>query len=294
MNCDNFFQIGSTHEVCQDYSLSKKIDENKSYIILSDGCSSSLNTDIGARILTLCIKNEIENDLLKQNLIPFIRINVSSCLDSSQKTIVELELPQEVLDATSIFSLTNSCSTYCQILGDGIITIKLKDETILVIKNSYKNNYPFYMNYFNSEERLKSWCRVSKENIISFEKINKDKSIENINLYTSKEENLWRILDSVVVMRNNYSFSVFFHNDPSFFDSIFLFSDGIESFYKISSSETSKINEPISFHEPIYNICNIKNKNENFLKRRLNTYLKQCQKDNIFHYDDLSVASIVF
>src|SRR5215203_2249321 len=59
MNTDCFFNIGATHSVCQDYVVASP------YLILSDGCSSSPDTDIGARLLVkaaerVCGKYEIE------------------------------------------------------------------------------------------------------------------------------------------------------------------------------------------------------------------------------------------
>ncbi|MFN2514557.1 MAG: protein phosphatase 2C domain-containing protein, partial [Pyrinomonadaceae bacterium] len=61
MNVDSAFIIGATHAVCQDYAVAgnglpthQARDENSPaapYLILSDGCSSSPDTDIGARLL---------------------------------------------------------------------------------------------------------------------------------------------------------------------------------------------------------------------------------------------------
>ena len=53
VQCDAFFAIGSTHDICQDYALALNIS-NRSLLIVSDGCSASPSTDIGARILSRC------------------------------------------------------------------------------------------------------------------------------------------------------------------------------------------------------------------------------------------------
>ena len=55
INVDHYMTIGSSHQVCEDYIISGT--EPFPYIILSDGCSSSKDTDIGARILAQCAKN---------------------------------------------------------------------------------------------------------------------------------------------------------------------------------------------------------------------------------------------
>ena len=49
MQVDTFSKIGKTHKICEDYILSGT--KPFPYIIISDGCSSSEGTDMGARLL---------------------------------------------------------------------------------------------------------------------------------------------------------------------------------------------------------------------------------------------------
>ena len=61
MNADSAFRMGSTHAVCQDYAVASAwtaaahtdgaAPPPRPYIILSDGCSSTPDTDVGARLL---------------------------------------------------------------------------------------------------------------------------------------------------------------------------------------------------------------------------------------------------
>lgn len=51
-NSDAFFSIGKTHEVCQDYARAGDLD-GRQFAIVSDGCSSSPDTDFGARALVM-------------------------------------------------------------------------------------------------------------------------------------------------------------------------------------------------------------------------------------------------
>ena len=48
MNANCAINIGSTHALCQDYALARN---DGPYVILSDGCSSSPDTDVGSRLL---------------------------------------------------------------------------------------------------------------------------------------------------------------------------------------------------------------------------------------------------
>jgi hypothetical protein len=51
---DNYFRIGRAHEMiglpCQDYAISG-IENGVNFIAVSDGCSASADTDIGARLI---------------------------------------------------------------------------------------------------------------------------------------------------------------------------------------------------------------------------------------------------
>ena len=89
MNCDCAFRIGSTHEVCQDYALS-----GKNTVSIADGCSGSVLSDIGSRVLSVTAMNkmiELESlhDFDEKELILLAR-----------PSIKVLNLPNECLDAT--------------------------------------------------------------------------------------------------------------------------------------------------------------------------------------------------
>src|SRR6476659_1428102 len=54
MNADATINIGATHALCQDYVIAKD-----RHVILSDGCSSSPDTDIGARLLVKALEQNL-------------------------------------------------------------------------------------------------------------------------------------------------------------------------------------------------------------------------------------------
>src|SRR5437868_4207156 len=58
MNSDCAFQIGAAHTVCQDYAVAHS--GVPAYAILADGCSSSPDTDIGARLLVKAAQTVID------------------------------------------------------------------------------------------------------------------------------------------------------------------------------------------------------------------------------------------
>ena len=52
MKIDSAFQIGKTHDICEDFALTGTKNSIVPYTIVSDGCSSSPLTDVGSRILS--------------------------------------------------------------------------------------------------------------------------------------------------------------------------------------------------------------------------------------------------
>ena len=66
-------------------------------------------------------------------------------------------------------------------------------------------------------------------------------------------------------------------------------SDGIHSFYKIN--EQGK-REHIDFLEIIKKVIDFKNYHGIFVQRQIKAMMKRLKKENIFHYDDFSVAGM--
>ena len=56
LHTDHYFHIGDTHltagKPCQDYAISS-VDNNAAFAVVSDGCSTGGDTDIGSRIIAL-------------------------------------------------------------------------------------------------------------------------------------------------------------------------------------------------------------------------------------------------
>ena len=60
MNTDCYYEIGHSHIFCEDYALAGIVN-NIGYAIVSDGCSSSDNVDVGARVLAHIAKVFLRN-----------------------------------------------------------------------------------------------------------------------------------------------------------------------------------------------------------------------------------------
>lgn len=142
METNSFYQIGKDHKVCEDYSICGV--QPFPFAILSDGCSTGKNTDVGSRILVSITKKNIEL-FTPENYREFIETIVFQ-----SKAIAKIMgVEKECLLATLTFIATIDNKTYVLMIGDGCFIYKENNE-IKSISHEYKNNYPYYPIYIKS------------------------------------------------------------------------------------------------------------------------------------------------
>lgn len=261
MNTDHYFVIGSQHKVCQDYCLSG-FNKGISYAILSDGCSGSVDTDFGARILAKTAEKIIH--LLPED---FFKIQVISVAADMLNT---LSLPKESLDATLLAAITDGTNYHIKAYGDGVIAKVMEDNSVEISIIEFKSGAPYYLNYLINPNRHYAYIdqfgtqrRVYKYN-------------NNFLLCT---EETFSTCEYVEI------------GDCKGLKSIVLISDGALSFMEIVNND-AKIYEGIEPSEIIKELTGFKNIKGEFVQRRMKSFLKYCAKEEIKHTDDLSVAAI--
>lgn len=132
----------------------------------------------------------------------------------------------------------------------------------------YSHNAPYYLNYFINFEDDKLY----KENVKSFKKRTIILNKGNVSI---NEEELYPKLD--------YDFDLNINE----YEYILISSDGLSSF-------KDKNGVSIPLENIVKEICNFKNLKGEFLKRRMNRQMNIFNKNGFFHYDDISIAGIVF
>lgn len=280
MNSDHSFKIGTGHQVCEDFVVSGTTEDGEVYTFLSDGCSGSKNTDIGARILCLlsakkCRRNEVGNN--EENESIFL---------SSARIISELiELDTSCLDATLLSAKTKKDKVIVEIFGDGAFAFKLKTEnSIRIISFDYARNYPFFLNYKANNDLLWGWKELPG-NDFSFKQLilNEDR--------TTYEEDLPTVINPQVSFHitqvgSNFTF------DKSMIDFIVVMSDGAQSFCETQITETYKESQLVSHQEVLGDLLSFKNFKGQFVERRVNKFLSDYKKRNRHHVDDFSMGAI--
>jgi len=265
---DHVIKIGSSHKICEDYAISG--NQPFSYFAISDGCSSSENTDIGSRIILMSIKKILKIIDIKNNPDwcdfnnPKNNIYKHELLKNIAKFTMMFEIEEETLDATFLFGYYNSDTNKIYIfgMGDGNIIYK-KNNSIIHENYNFNSEYPMYLSYLINKNRYQKIQSIyNKEDLIVVKSdINNviDKKYENPINFIYKEFNTENI------------------------DWLILSSDGLESFLK----DNEKVNI-------IKDLTSFKQLRGEFVTRRFNKFIKNSIKNNIDHYDDISISGISF
>src|SRR5687767_4212886 len=152
MNADCVFTIGFTHSICQDYAVAvpgftSNGVEAGPYIALSDGCSSSPDTDVGARLLTRATRRILSGGMDVTELH-----KQSAGLALHWANI--LGLPAQSVDGTLLTAHLNRDDLIIGCSGDGVVVLETRDGRVDVHAISSPSGYPFYPCYVHQPERL--------------------------------------------------------------------------------------------------------------------------------------------
>jgi hypothetical protein len=274
---DSFFEIGSTHKICQDYACHGYID-NKPYAVISDGCSSAEDTDFGSRILVKSLLKNIYNpDYNIKSLFDYT-INFANI---SRKSLL---LKEESLFATiCLLKRLENCFEISGV-GDYLIAINY-EKYIKVIEYEFVSGAPYYLAYEldNAKGRQKYFDTFGGK-ILRKET---DLLLNDNNSITTQEPKLENF---ILNKESDIFFSDLVAGDN--IKSIVICSDGARSFRKNVITKTSKIDVDSPAQESLIHFINYKNYVGEFIQRRAIKAKKELNNDLIFHYDDLSIAGI--
>jgi len=267
---DHFYEKGHSHSVCQDYALSQN-DENYAFFVISDGCGSATNSEIGSMVMAHSLKAAVELTWYSDSPFPMDiakRGKVQKeTLDKSNETRRILELNPESLYATLMLGFyekkTNEFAMAAW--GDGTFVVLYEDGDYDVSTIEYQNNAPFYMAYDKTPQLINSYVKNCGGN-----------STITHTGYTNKHNHLWSgsrhiKKPSAIVLKPRRSKEV---------KGIFGFSDGIDSF---KDQNTNIIKKCLDF----------KNTNGTFIERRAKRVLKGKAFEDDLPFDDFSFAGII-
>ena len=263
LHVDSYFAMGKTHTVCQDYAATLNNEDNV-VLAVSDGCSSSPNTDFGSRFLVQTGMRDCT----------FGRSSPGSwngILQASKRAQESMDLPYHSLDATLLLAHVHEDKIHVRMWGDGVVFVKFRDGTYQVIEVEFEDNTPAYLSYLGSASALSRYAEKH--------------GLRNVKVYDA--DGLTTTKKPVTMEEYNLSWTF----DLAEVTSLFLLSDGASSFRKRNSSTSW---EPVSLQDVLTQVVDVKNPNGEFMVRRMRKFLYEfCPKNNWIHEDDIAVAALV-
>lgn len=263
MNADSFFSIGKTHRVCQDYARHGTVSGGKLYpvdpvfAIVSDGCSSCPDTDVGARMLTLAATRDF---------VERADFNYDTILNSAVATAAPLGLSPYSLSATLLTARVCGTRIIAEAVGDGVIAVKSRDGTVTVYDVDH-NGAPKYLLYtIEGEAGNRRYHDMFPDP-------------RRVRGYINGKE-----VNSMTVGDSEYISGWLWYTDE--IELVMVMTDGVHSFVDAGFKRVPMI-------DVVSKLMDIRSYNGEFVERRLKHFLnKEAPKLGWIHSDDIGVAAI--
>ncbi len=269
---DQYRKIASGKSICEDYIISKQSPE-RNYVILSDGCSSSKHTDVGARILVHLAEkylNQLDHELLTDYGINEYHA-IGNRVIIAAKLMMEFFVKDNTwLDASLSIMFNNGNDIHVFMYGDGYVITKDLDGDITYLEVEYKNNAPYYLSYLLDDKRSELYFKEYEGEV-------------RVNCVGKN-----RFHDSIIPsgysngVRANYPLYFKFSKDE--FKSIMIASDGIsdDTFRGLDFDQFLKYitDSPVSIGK--------------MLQRDCKWTMNQMEKKGIVNYDDIAIGLFYF
>lgn len=293
MNTDTYFEIGSTHEVCQDYALAGKINDKLSFAIVTDGCTESHNksreVDFGARLVAYAARDALLTIFKDYRLLSDSASGAEShrVIIAKQTTSIFLSLKKQLslhelaCDATLVIAITDGETGYGFIYGDGGILVTHCMSGMTYDEITFLSSAPYYLVYPADANRNAGYkLQFGASPVI------KTRYDFSLGFNTPVEDVKATNSQAPEISENLYGFTSFMYTDVA---SISVTSDGIKSFQSVG--DNGIVEYPAIAMVPQF--VGFKNTHGNFVQRRLRRMKEENEKIKAYHYDDISLASIV-
>jgi len=281
MNVDSVFINGSAHLVCQDYAASginqpeESRHDYRAYAIISDGCSSSPDTDIGSRLLTKTAEQLFQS--LSNLSIQTIESMHQKASNFALGHARALGLSPNCVDATLLSLHASSNTIFAACSGDGVIVFQSNTGLIDAYVITFPRGFPLYPSYVHQPDRLAA--------------LSGDQRIKEVRHYQNTGAN-----GSLALHRVHESSSIteIFHSPTENNRLAAIFTDGILSFSGLVQTQTSKSVISIPIEEVLLDFLSFKSLNGTFLRRRFKRVREEYRRKGWINQDDLGCGILYF
>ncbi|MGO8671449.1 MAG: protein phosphatase 2C domain-containing protein [Capsulimonadaceae bacterium] len=274
MNSDCAFFIGNEHKICQDYAVACT-DKYGSYVIVADGCSSSPDTDIGARFLVKAAQTflyQIEVSPHPQRSLELYHERTAHFASLSTKV---LKLDPSCLDATMLTIKADGEGFVASCYGDGVVAMVRSDGKVELFSVEFAEGYPQYVSYILDASRRRMFdAQTTNFKEVTHSMIPDDHSEPQIEVSE-------RVIEFHYGSRDDYYCAA-------------VFSDGVHSFIEVDEYDPLVTVRHIPMEEVVSLLLAFRSVKDDFVFRRMQTFTQICIDRRWQHHDDLSVGCVFF
>jgi serine/threonine protein phosphatase PrpC len=272
MNANGAFVIGQTHDVCQDYASAGILREG-AFAVVADGCSSSPDTDVGARLLVKAAELLVEKlDTRSDDAVEWYH---ATAVGQAFAHADVLGVDPRCVDATLLTIRAHGRRFIATCFGDGAIVLKDHSGDITVYSVTFAESYPRYPSYFADARRLAA-LDARTENVKEVIRTRLTPDGRMLSRETSTSHRAIEIVSGSI----------------DEFTLVAVMSDGVNSFTTAVASETSRRSERLGLEKVLPELVAFKSPTGAFVQRRLNRFRVECHRRGWNHLDDLAIAAI--
>lgn len=270
MNSDCAFAIGKTHRVCQDYAVSGGGAEGEiAFVLLADGCSSSPDSDIGARLLV-----KAAQCLLPDPTAADWDAYHDAAIRRAAGAARSLDLRPDCLDATLLTVTASGGAFTACCCGDGVVVLGRQDGRLEVHAVSYAASYPGYPSYRLDAARHSQWeAQPGNEKRVTRRMLGEDGAADEATHLSRRPHELW------TGTADEYRF-------------VAVLSDGVQSFTETCETDKARSPRPVSLTEILPALLAFKGSRGQFVQRRAGAFFKDCAARRRRHGDDFSLGVV--
>lgn len=280
MHTDHYFHIGFAHlgggSPCQDYAISQ-VYKDAAMAVVSDGCSTGGNTDVGSRIMALTVMaamrdhRDLNHEVCATETPLEIDIRQGIVLAGTQK-ILNLSL-RDML-ATCIYAYVTPAGGFIHVKGDGVVAFKYRSGNIVMSRFEWENNMPYYPAYKNGS--LDSFIEAHGNDLRAVRLVEEEWRKEGDAEPVMSDCNGYALAEGIEGITINISEQAM-DEDLEF---IVIFSDGIAQIDKFD------------WQKAVLDFMNFKSFKGEFAKRRMIRGIKNAEGFGKGPFDDISYAVI--
>jgi hypothetical protein len=264
---DHAFHIGTQHlrggVPCQDYAMSGTT-EDYGFAIISDGCSTGGETDIGARIVARSTRQALA--WAAPTFFSEERVD-TYCRSADGFAQGALGLTQSDMLATCGYVATLRNHLAVRLIGDGVIAAKKKNGDLIATRVDWADNTPLYRAY--ADDHFERFIAAHG---------GRDAMAMTVTRHIRRGD----ARDDKVIPQALYESLRGFGDAMSLrdFEFVAVFSDGVTQV------------DGVDWRDAVAELMAFKSSEGAFVKRRMLRFLKDCQAHGKGPVDDISMACI--